>query len=136
MRLFSSKPAFCTVCKKQISHKHKPKREWHLEAPLCGECYVDKMKEYYDTSMTQSCAVCGIKSKVSNLWEPRWQWEMEGLLCKNCFDKKEISFSKKKDYCSTCGIKLGFFRYNPKNNWKIEGQLCKNCWDEQKEKNR
>ena len=47
-------------------------------------------------------------------------------------DKKELDFNKKKDFCSVCGSKLGFIRYNPKNHWKIKGQLCKACWDTQK----
>ena len=70
--------------------------------------------------------------KIANLWEPRWQWDMEGLLCKDCFDKKEESFGKTKNYCSVCGAKMKFIRYNPKPKWKVKGQLCKNCWDERK----
>jgi hypothetical protein len=90
------------------------------------------MREYYEGSMTQNCVSCGIKKKITDLWEPRWQWEMTGLLCKECFDKKEIDFTKKKEFCSVCGAKLGFFRYNPKDKWKLEGQLCRNCWDSKK----
>lgn len=132
MILFDRKPAFCTICNKQIKHKHKAKKEWNVKSPLCGDCYVDKMKEAYDAGMFQNCVFCGVKKKVSDLWEPRWQWDMEGLLCKNCFDKKEEDFNKKKNFCCLCGTKLGFIRYNPKANWKMEGQLCKSCWDGQK----
>ena len=134
MVVFKRKPSFCTLCNKQISHKHKPKREWQIEGPLCGDCYLNKMQEYYEAGVKQKCIICGIEKKVPDLWEPRWQWEMKGLLCKNCFDKKEEEFNKLKDYCSVCGTKLSFFRYNPKTNWKIVGKLCKNCWDTQKAK--
>ena len=134
MIFFDKKPAICSICNKQTKHKHKPKREWSLKGPLCGDCYVDKMKEYYEASMKQKCAVCQKESKISNLWEPRWQWEMEGLLCKECFDKKESEFTKKKETCSVCGVKLNLFRYNPKSEWKMDGQLCRKCWDVQKQK--
>ena len=133
--IFKSKPEFCTVCKKQITHKHKAKKEWNVKSPLCGDCYVDKMKESYDASVHQNCVTCGTKHKVTDLWEPRWQWDMTGLLCKSCFDKKEEDFTKKKNFCCICGAKLGFLRYNPKSKWSLDGQLCKNCWDVQKTKN-
>ncbi len=84
--------------------------------------------------MKQSCLSCGVTKKLNDLWEPRWQWDMEGLLCKECFDKKEEDFNKKKSFCSICGIKLGFIRYNPKGKWTIDGQLCKSCWDSNKSK--
>jgi len=134
MILFNRKPAFCTICNKQITHKHKPKKEWGVNAPLCGDCYVDMMKQSYDESIKQSCVTCGVKKKISDLWEPRWQWDMKGLLCKNCFHKKEDVFNKKQKFCSICGATLGFIRYNPKSKWNIEGQLCKNCWNTEREK--
>ena len=28
MGLFSRKPAYCTICNKQVIHKNKAKREW------------------------------------------------------------------------------------------------------------
>ena len=43
--------------------------------------------------------------------------------------KKENDFNVKKEFCSRCGTKLGFFRQNPKTKWNVEGQLCKECWD-------
>ncbi len=92
------------------------------------------MQEFYEGSMRQNCVHCGINKKISDLWEPRWQWDMEGLLCKTCFDKKEEDFKYKKEYCSQCGTKLGFIRYNPKPKWMMDGQLCKNCWDSHKAK--
>jgi ribosomal protein S14 len=60
---------------------------------------------------------------------------MEGLLCKKCFDEKESGFGKEKNFCSICGNKMGFIRYNPKGDWKIKGQLCKDCWNSQKTQN-
>ena len=135
MGIFSRKPSNCTICNKQITHKHKAKREWGIKSPLCADCYLDKMHQSYDASLMGKCVICGIKNKVTELWEPRWQWDMEGLLCKECFDKKETNFGKEKNFCSICGSKMGFIRYNPKGNWKIKGQLCKDCWNSQKAQN-
>ena len=132
MGLFSRKPTFCANCNKQITHKHKPKREWNVKGPLCADCHVDKTKEFYEAKVRQPCVGCGTTRKISDLWEPRWQWDMEGLLCKECFDKKEASHSKEKNFCSICGIKIGLIRYNPKPKWKIDGQLCRKCWDQKK----
>jgi len=133
--IFSNKPTFCTICKKELKHKHKPKKEWQIKGPLCADCHMDKMKEFYEAGQKQKCVSCGIQKQISDLWEPRWQWDMNGLLCKNCFDKKETVFNKEKDFCTLCGEKLRFFRYNPKSNWNMTGQLCKNCWDSQKTQN-
>ena len=37
MGLFGRAPSFCTVCGKQLTHKHKPKREWkHQGAAVRG----------------------------------------------------------------------------------------------------
>ena len=135
MGLFSSEPAICTICKKPTKHKHKAKKEWYVESPLCGDCYISKMQEQYDGNVKSFCDTCKMKKKVSELWEPRWQWDMKGLLCKTCFDKKENDFNQKKEFCSQCSVKLGFFRYKPKPDWKMDGQLCRNCWDSIKAKN-
>ena len=59
---------------------HKPKKEWNLEGKLCGDCHVDKTKEYYEGKARQPCVTCGTSYKITDLWEPRWQWDMEGLL--------------------------------------------------------
>ena len=134
MGLFSRKPVFCAVCNKELKHKHKPKKEWNIKGRLCGDCHVDKMQEFYEAKVRQPCVNCGIRKKITDLWEPRWQWDMQRLLCKECFDKKEEEFVRRKNFCSLCGTKLGFVRYNTKNRWKVEGQLCKNCWDSEKAK--
>jgi len=132
MDLLHRKPSFCTVCKKSLTHKHKPKREWNVEGPLCSDCYINEMQKQYDLSIKQKCVICGIEKNVPDLWEPRWQWDMEGLLCKECFDKKEESFEVKKKFCALCGTEMGFIRHNPKSKWAIEGQLCGKCWDAKK----
>ena len=134
MGLFGGKPSTCTVCGAVLKHKSKPKREWNVKGPLCGNCYMDKSKEFYEGKVRQPCVSCGTVRNITDLWEPRWQWDMDGLLCKACFDKKEESHTTKKNYCSMCGTKIGLFRYNPKPKWKMDGQLCRICWDQQKAK--
>ncbi|MBM3905159.1 MAG: hypothetical protein FJ354_00540 [Thaumarchaeota archaeon] len=136
MGIFDKKPVTCTLCNKQTTHKHKAKKEWNMQNPLCTDCYMKTMEQYYNGTIKQKCTSCGIVQKITDLWEPRWQWDMEGLLCKKCFDSKEIDFNQKKEFCSACGTRLSFFRYNPKNEWKFDGQLCRKCWDEQKESRR
>ena len=96
MGIFSRKPAYCTICNKQVIHKNKAKREWDVKSPLCSDCYLNKMQESYDASIIKKCINCGVKSKVTDLWEPRLQWDIVGLLCKKCFDEKELDFNKEK----------------------------------------
>ena len=132
MRLWNKSPSYCAICKQELKHKHKPKREWNVKGPLCGNCHFEKSKEYYEGKVRQPCAVCKTTYKITDLWEPRWQWDMDGLLCKKCFDEKESNHTKQKNFCSLCGAKMGLIRYNPKSKWKIEGQLCRNCWDQKK----
>jgi len=135
MKLFNRAPTYCAICEKELKHKHKPKKEWNIEGHLCSDCHMDKTRQYFEGTMTQVCGVCNSKKKITDLWEPRWQWEMEGLLCKSCFDKKEKTFTEKKEFCNICGAKLGFFRYNPKDKWDVEGHLCRKCWDSNKARN-
>ena len=132
MGLFNRKPTYCTICNKELSHKNKPKKEWNVKGPLCGDCHFEKSKEYYEGKVRQACVLCGITKIISDLWEPRWQWDMNGLVCKECFDKKEELFEAKKKFCALCGAVMGFIRHNPKSKWGIEGQLCRKCWDEKK----
>ena len=136
LRLFDKKLAVCTLCKKESKRTQKPKKEWNLQSPLCTDCYMKTMEQYYNGTFKQKCVSCETVQKITDLWEPRWQWDMEGLLCKKCFDAKEIDFNQKKEFCSVCGTRLSFFRYNPKNEWNLEGQICRKCWDEQKESRR
>jgi len=132
MGLFSRKPSYCAVCSKELTHKHKPKKEWNIKGVLCGDCHLDKSRDYYEGTVRQPCVECKKTQKITDLWEPRWQWDMQGLLCKECFDKKEESYAKKKNFCALCEGKMGLIRYNAKGNWKIEGQLCRKCWDKKK----
>lgn len=132
MRLFGRKPAHCAICGVALKHKHKPKREWGVKGPVCGDCHVTKTTEFYEAKVIQPCAACGAKYRISDMWEPRWQWDMDGLLCKACFDKKEAAHANRNAACAACGRKLKFIRYNPKPKWKVNGQLCRRCWDERK----
>ncbi len=134
MNIFGKKHVMCNICKKETSHKHKPKSEWKIEGPLCGDCYVSQMKKFYELSLRQKCVTCGIEKDVPDLWEPRYQWDMTGLLCKSCFDKKDLTFKVQKTTCNVCGKTLGMIRYNPKKHWVLEGQLCRECWDSHKAK--
>ena len=132
MNLFNRKPVVCNICKRETSHKHKPKIEWQIQGPLCGDCYVTQMKTFYELSLRQKCVICGTEKDVPDMWEPRYQWEIKGLICKPCFDKKDKEFHKLKKFCSICGKTLGIIRYNPKGKWLVRGQLCRECWDSQK----
>ena len=132
--LFSKKEAFCTVCKKSIYHKHKPKSDWGIEGPLCADCYVDKMKEHFEKKRDDKCVACGAEPGSFSLWKPKKEWDMKGWLCKPCFNEKEKSDNESRKFCSMCGVKLGFISYSPKNEWGIKGQICKNCWNLQKTK--
>ena len=134
MRFFSRKPVYCAVCRTRLKHKHKPKREWGIKGPICGECHVTKTEEFYEAKVVQPCVTCGVHRRIADMWEPRWQWNMDGLLCKECFDKKEAKHASQKRVCAICGTGLKFIRYNPKPKWKIDGQLCRQCWDDTKAK--
>lgn len=136
IELFGKKEAFCTVCKKSISHRNKPKSSWKIEGPLCGNCYVDLMKEHFKKNDDDKCFLCGTEPGSFNLWKPKKEWDIHGWLCKPCFDKKEKLDEESKKYCSLCGNKLGFFCYSPKKEWGMQGQLCKNCWNVNKNKQR
>ena len=132
MGLLSRKPSYCKICGAKLKHKNKPKREWGVKGPICGDCYVTKTTEFYEAKIIQPCVVCGVRRRVADMWEPRWQWDMDGLLCKDCFEKKETGHKNEKSTCSHCGTKLGFIRYNPKPKWNMNGQLCRECWDNTK----
>jgi hypothetical protein len=132
MTVFGRKPVTCSICKKETIHKNKPKSEWQIEGPLCGDCYVAQMKKFYESSLRQKCVVCGMEKDVPDMWEPRYQWDMKGLLCKACFDKKDLSYKSQRTTCHVCRKTLGVIRYNPKKKWALEGQLCRECWDSYK----
>lgn len=130
----------CAVCGRELKHKYKPKDGWGIEGYLCSDCHIEKMKEFASKPKHQQeepdhCAMC--KSELGDVAvKPRWQWEMEPgtLLCQSCFGKKEAEYSKRLNFCSTCGAKIGFIRYNPKPAWKIQGQMFRKCWDERNQR--
>ena len=118
----------CSVCKKEVPHTHKPKKSWNVEGPLCGNCYVDLMKKNFEHDNKDRCAICGDEPGSFSLWKPNKEWEIDGWLCKPCFDRKEKEDSDLKNFCCSCGKKIGFFTYRPKEEWGMKGYMCKNCW--------
>jgi hypothetical protein len=137
LKLFQKKRSiFCSLCNKELKYKYKPAKEWNIEGYLCADCHIDKTKEFivrqqYE-EIPDNCLVCNKELKSeSEKKKPRWQWNIESgsYLCNDCFEKKDLSYEKKRNFCSICNQKMGFIRYNPKPKWKIDGQLCKHCWD-------
>ena len=128
--------AYCAVCGKEMQHKHKPMQEWGIDGSLCGDCHLDKMREYYVEGKVPKkklvkCDLCGKEVDPEDTYEPHKGLNLKGKVCKECFEGKQIEPQKKLEHCALCGKKLGFFRYNPKNSWKIDGHLCRKCWDAQ-----
>ena len=129
---FKNKSIFCTICKKQLNHKYKPKKNWNINGYLCNNCYLDELKKQYERNNKKNCYICNKLQNISNMWEPRFEWNITEPICEECFTKKESDFQHKKNFCSICNKKLGFIRYNPKGKRQIDGQLCKLCWVESK----
>ncbi len=127
--LFSKKKTPCSICKKEASHTHKPKSSWNVDGLICGNCYVDLMEKNFETDDGDRCALCNAKPGSFNLWKPKKEWELRGWLCKSCFDQKEKEDNDLKNFCCSCGKKIGFISYNPKKEWNMKGSLCKNCWN-------
>jgi hypothetical protein len=125
----------CAVCNKELGrYKYKPNEEWDIDGLLCGDCHIEKTKEFILKQEVENCALCGkelIEKEDKN--KAKWQWEMESgtLLCVTCFQKKDTEYSKRMNFCSICNGKLGMFFYHPKPAWHIEGNLCRKCWDKQ-----
>lgn len=138
--IFEKKHAVhCAVCGRQLGrHKYRPSEEWHMEGLLCGNCHIEKTKEFILSGQQDAkeepdkCVVCGREITVEqDRNKPRWQWEMESgsLICRACYEKKDAQHSKTMNYCAMCNDKLGMIFYHPKPSWKIEGKLCRSCWD-------
>ncbi len=92
MGLFSRKPAYCTICNKQITaHKYKAKREWYgVKSPLCSDCHLD-----LDFSKKRDfCGICGNKLGFIR-YNPKNHWKIKGQLCKNCWDEQKAQLDKK-----------------------------------------
>jgi len=119
-----------------MQHKHRPRQEWGIDGFLCGDCHIDKMREYYvegklPKKKLVKCDLCGKEVDPEDTYEPHKGLNLKGKICKECFEGKQTEQQKKYERCTVCGKKLGFFRYNPKKEWKIDGQLCRKCWDVQ-----
>lgn len=127
--LFSKKKSSCSICKKEVSHTHKPKGSWDVEGPLCANCYVDLMKENFEKRKEDKCALCGAEPGSFSLWRPNKEWGIAGWLCKPCFDMQEKKDNDVKNFCCLCGKKIGFLTYRPKKEWDMNGYMCKNCWN-------
>jgi hypothetical protein len=131
--LFSNnkKKEFCTVCKKGISRKSNPKKNWNVKGPLCANCYVDLMKENFEKKKDNDnkCVLCGSEPGTLNLWKPKKEWGIKGWLCEPCLNEREKADNELKKKCSMCDAKLGFFVRRPKQEWGVAGYLCKNCWN-------
>lgn len=125
--LFGKKKS-CSVCKREVSHTHKPKGTWKVQGPLCANCYVDLMKENFENDKKDRCSLCGSEPGSFSLWKPNKEWKIQGWLCKSCFDRKEKEDSDLKNFCCSCNKKIGFFVYSPKEEWGMNGYMCKNCW--------
>ncbi|MFQ5920915.1 MAG: hypothetical protein ACE5JV_02740 [Nitrososphaerales archaeon] len=126
----------CALCGVEMQHKHRPMREWGIDGSLCGDCYLDMMRDYYVEKKTPKkrvakCDQCGREVDPEDLYEAHRGLNLKGRLCKDCFEGKKTEVEKKLDYCTVCGKKLGFFRYNPRKKWNMDGQLCRECWDVQ-----
>jgi hypothetical protein len=131
--------AFCAICNKELGrHRYRPAKEWNLSGLLCGNCHIDKTKEFLEIENLKRdaptrCAICRKEiSQDEDRIKAKWQWEMESgsLVCNDCFSKKDTEYNKKLNFCASCNGRLGTFFYHPKPAWKIEGNLCRRCWDE------
>jgi len=137
MGLFGNKKKeFCTICKKGISRKSKPKKEWNIKGPLCANCYVDLMKKPFEKKKDNDdkCVSCGAEPGGLYLWKPKKEWEIRGWLCEPCFNEKEKADNELKKNCIVCNTQLGFITRRPKKDWNLKGYLCKNCWNLQESK--
>ena len=136
MQLFGKKqPVYCSVCKRELKHKYKPGKDWKIEGFLCGDCHIEKTKEFLlkaQEVIPDVCAFCKQEIAEGSGRKARWQWNLEAgaVVCDACFESKDAEYEKNLNYCSICKAKIGFVRYNPKPNWNLKGQLCRRCWDE------
>jgi hypothetical protein len=125
----------CAACSRELGrHKYRANEEWNIDGFLCGNCHIEKTKEFMAAraAMRDKCGICKTEiASHADKYKTRWQWNLEAgtRLCKSCYDKKEAEYDKKLNFCSLCNAKLGLFRYNPKPAWHVEGQLCRQCWD-------
>lgn len=127
----------CAVCGKELQHKHSPMDEWEIDGFLCGDCHIDKMKEFYVEGKklkVDNCELCGKKLDPKDTYELHKGLNLKSRICAECYENKRKEMDKKLENCASCGKKLGMLRYNPKGEWNIDGQLCRKCWDSHNKK--
>ena len=81
MKFLSRDPTYCAICNKELKHKHKPKKEWNIDGYLCAECHMDKMRDFYEGTMTQNCVQCSVKKKMANTATALVKKFFYGLAC-------------------------------------------------------
>ncbi|MDE1863477.1 MAG: hypothetical protein KGI33_11285 [Thaumarchaeota archaeon] len=126
--LFSKKKASCALCKKEITHTHKPKRSWKVEGSLCADCYLDLLEKNFEDDPEDRCAVCSAEPGSFNLWRPKKGWGVKGFLCKSCFEEREREDDDLRNSCCQCGSSTGIFPRRAKEEWGMKGFLCRQCW--------
>jgi len=47
MQRIVGKDRKCTLCDKKITFKYQSMPEWNILGDLCGDCYSEKLKQYY-----------------------------------------------------------------------------------------
>ena len=142
MQFFGKKEALhCSVCNRELGHKYKPGKSWNIQGYLCGDCHVEKTKEFIlkeqeEKNQPDRCAICKTEIEEGIVKKARWQWNLEAgaLVCDSCFQAKDLEYERTLNYCSVCNTKMGFVRYNPKPTWNLKGQLCRKCWDQRNAK--
>ena len=96
MGIFNRKPANCTICNKQISHKNKAKKGWGVKSPLCSDCYIDQMQQAYDASIRKKCVICGTLLKLQNYGNRDGNGIWMGCFVKNALTKRNQILTKRK----------------------------------------
>ena len=96
MGLFSKKATNCTICNKELTHRHKPKKEWNIKGSLCGDCHFDKSKEYYEGKVRQPCVKCGVTGKLQIYGNPGGNGTWKDYYAKTVLTKKKKVMIKRK----------------------------------------
>ena len=105
MGLFSKKPSYCSICNKELIHKHKPKREWNIKGPLCGDCHFDKSKEYYEGKVRQPCVECGLPKKLQICGNQDGSGTWKACCVRNVLIKKKRVLEKRRIFVPYAEVK-------------------------------